>query len=85
VFNATTGKLIKDGGKTLADLTADFVNVGGDTMAGHLALPTGPAANQATPPTLPPPPRSRQRTPPIPTPSTPTPTRTAAWRVAATR
>jgi len=47
LFNGTTGKLIKDGGKTLADLTTDFINVGGDIMTGHLALPVGPGAAQA--------------------------------------
>jgi trimeric autotransporter adhesin len=43
-FNGTTGKIIKDGGKTLANLTADFVDVGGDTMTGALVVPQGTAA-----------------------------------------
>ena len=43
VYNGTTGKVIKDGGKTLADLTTDFVNAGGDTMTGPLVMPQGSA------------------------------------------
>jgi len=39
VYNGTTGKIIKDGGKTLADLTTDFVNATGDTMTGPLVMP----------------------------------------------
>ena len=47
VYNGTTGKMLKDGGKTLANLTADFVDVGGDTMTGHLGLPVAPSSMHA--------------------------------------
>jgi hypothetical protein len=69
VFNGATGKLIKDGGITIAglsayvpsgniaantlagaiaELDAEKVAKAGDTMTGHLTLPAGPAAANAT-------------------------------------